>query len=203
MTVRTGGPGAGGLSVLVVPLKGHSGVKMWRMDVSGQKASGITYIELENVQVPVENLVGNEGDGMHILMTNFNHERLALAIGIVRKARVTLSAAFDYTTKRMAFGKPLIDQPVVRHRLAKAGGDLETISALVDQLLYQLTHLSKDEGDRLLGGTIALAKARAAHVLNECAQCAVVLFGGKGFTASGQGALVEGMFMTGSPWPVL
>ncbi|BDD60216.1 hypothetical protein MPDQ_002811 [Monascus purpureus] len=191
MAVRTGGPGAPGLSVMVVPLKGYPGVTMRRIKVSGGVTGGTTYIELDDVQVPVENLVGREGDGMRIIMTNFNHERLTIAVGVTRQARVALSAAFEYCMKREAFGKTLMDQPVVRHRLAKAGAELETLWAFVEQLLYQLRHLSKEEGDRQLGGITALAKAKAGMVLNECAQCAVLLFGGAGLTQSGQGELVE------------
>jgi acyl-CoA dehydrogenase len=193
MAVRTGGPGAKGLSVVVVPLKNHPGVSMRRLQVSGQKTGGTTYIELDDVKVPVSNLVGKEGDGMRIIMTNFNHERLVIAVGVTRQARVALSAAFSYCLKREAFGKTLMDQPVVRHRLAKAGAELETMWAWVEQILYQLTHMSKEEGDRQLGGLTALAKAKSAMVLNECAQVAVLLFGGNGFTQTGQGELVEGM----------
>jgi hypothetical protein len=195
MAVRTGGPGAAGLSVMVVPLKGYPGVTMRRLKVSGQITGGTTYIELDDVKVPVGNLIGREGDGMRIIMTNFNHERLTIAVGVTRQARVALAAAFQYTMKREAFGKTLMDQPVVRHRLAKAGAELETMWAWVEQILYQLCHLSKEEADQQLGGITALAKAKAAMVLNECAQCAVLLFGGAGYTASGQGELVEGRFL--------
>ncbi|GAB1198159.1 hypothetical protein APSETT444_007467 [Aspergillus pseudonomiae] len=191
MAVRTGGPGAAGLSVMVVPLKGYPGVSMRPIHVSGSKTSGTTYIELDDVKVPVENLIGREGDGMRIIMTNFNHERLTISVQCTRQARVALSAAFGYCMKREAFGKTLMDQPVVRHRLAKAGAELETVSAWVDQILYQLSKLEKKEADRLLGGVTAMAKAKAAMVLNECAQCAVLLFGGAGLTQSGQGELVE------------
>ncbi|KAJ5835820.1 hypothetical protein N7447_001846 [Penicillium robsamsonii] len=191
MAVRTGGPGAAGLSVLVVPLKGHPGVSMRRLKVSGQITGGTTFIELDDVKVPVSNIIGKEGDGMRIIMTNFNHERLLIAIGVTRQARVALSTAFSYCLKREAFGKTLMDQPVVRHRLAKAGAELESMWAWVEQILYQLVHLSKEEGDRQLGGLTALAKAKSAMVLNECAQTAVLLFGGSGFTKSGQGELVE------------
>jgi acyl-CoA dehydrogenase len=166
---------------------------MRRLKVSGQVTGGTTYIELDDVKVPVSNIVGREGDGMRIIMTNFNHERLVIAIGATRQARVALSAAFSYCLKREAFGKTLMDQPVVRHRLAKAGAELETMWAWVEQILYQLTHLSKEEGDRQLGGLTALAKAKSGMVLNECAQTAVLLFGGSGFTKTGQGELVEGM----------
>ncbi|TWU75372.1 hypothetical protein ED733_000663 [Metarhizium rileyi] len=194
MAVRTGGPGGKGLSVIIVPLKGHAGVSMRRLPVSGQKAGGTTYIELDDVKVPVENLIGREGDGLRIILTNFNHERLIIAVGVTRQARTALAAAFEYCLKRDAFGKKLMDQPVVRHRLAKAGAELETMNAWTEQLLYQLCHMKSPEADLKLGGTTALAKAKSAMVLNECAQCAVLLFGGNGFTAAGQGALVEAIY---------
>jgi acyl-CoA dehydrogenase len=167
---------------------------MRRLKVSGQITGGTTYIELDDVKVPVSNIIGKEGDGMRIIMTNFNHERLVIAVGVTRQARVALSAAFSYCLKREAFGKTLMDQPVVRHRLAKAGAELESMWAWVEQILYQLSHMSKEDGDRQLGGLTALAKAKSAMVLNECAQCAVLLFGGNGFTQTGQGELVEGKY---------
>ncbi|KAJ0423182.1 acyl-CoA dehydrogenase/oxidase [Aspergillus carlsbadensis] len=191
MAVRTGGPGPGGLSLLVVPLKGYPGVSMQRLKVSGQVSGGTTYIELDDVKVPVENLIGREGEGMKLVMNNFNHERLTIAVGVTRQARVALSTAFAYCLKREAFGKTLMDQPVVRHRLAKAGAELETMWAFVEQLLYQIANLPKEQADRELGGITALAKAKGAMVLNECAQVAVLLFGGAGFTKQGQGELVE------------
>lgn len=203
MAVRTGGPGAKGLSVLVVPLKGYPGVSMRRLKVAGQITGGTTYIELDDVKVPVDNLVGKEGDGMRIIMTNFNHERLVITVGVVRQCRVALSAAFSYCMKREAFGKTLMDQPVVRHRLAKAGAEVEMLHAWVEQILYQLAHLSKEEADFRLGGLTALAKAKAGMVLNECAQCAVLLFGGNGFTQTGQGELVEGMLSAKPPLSLL
>ena len=58
MAVRTGGPGPGGLSMLVVPLKGNPGVNMRRLKVGGQVSAGTTFIELDDVKVPVENLIG-------------------------------------------------------------------------------------------------------------------------------------------------
>lgn len=63
MAVRTGGEGSGaaGLSLLVVPLKDYPGVTMRRLKVGGGIASGTTYIELDDVKVPVENLIGQEG----------------------------------------------------------------------------------------------------------------------------------------------
>lgn len=191
MAVRTGGPGPGGLSLLVVPLKGHPGVSMRRLKVAGQVSAGTSFIELDDVKVPVENLIGEEGAGMKYIMQNFNHERLTIAVGVSRQARVALSSAFDYTLKREAFGKTLMEQPVVRNRLAIAGVRLEAHWAWVEATLYQLQTLSKADADVLLGGQTAALKAEAGKVLRECAECAVLLFGGNGYTRTGQGELVE------------
>jgi alkylation response protein AidB-like acyl-CoA dehydrogenase len=128
-------------------------------------------------------------------MTNFNHERLSIAIGATRQARVALSAAMEYVMKREAFSKPLIDQPVVRHRLAKCGALLESQWAWVEQFVYQMTKLPKANADIELGGLTAMAKAQSGIVLNECAQCAQLLFGGNGYTKSGQGELIEREFI--------
>jgi acyl-CoA dehydrogenase len=128
---------------------------------------------------------------MKMITRNFNHERLAIAVGVTRAARTALSAAFEYTMQREAFGKRLIDQPVVRNRLARCGADVEALSAWIDQLLYQMN----DKGTRqMLSGSMALLKAKAGMVLDECARCAVLLFGGKGYTRTGQGEVVEKIY---------
>lgn len=84
-----------------------------------------------------------------------------------------------------------MEQAVVRHRLAKAGAALESQSAWVESFVYQLSKLSKDIADKELGGLTALCKANAGMVFDECARCAVLLFGGNGYTRTGQGELVE------------
>ena len=194
MAVRTSGPGPAGLSLVVVALLGNPGVSMRRLKVSGNLTGGTTFIELSDVKVPVANLIGQEGQGMKYIMTNFNHERLTIAIGITRQARVALSAAFEYSLQREAFGKVLMDQAVVRHRLAKAGALLESQWAWVEQFVYQMTKLEKRTADTELGGLTAMAKAQAGIVLDECARCAVLLFGGNGFTTTGKGEIAERIY---------
>ncbi|CAF9910845.1 MAG: hypothetical protein HETSPECPRED_010204 [Heterodermia speciosa] len=194
MAVRTSGPGPSGLSLLLVPLLGTPGVTMRPLKVTGNLSSGTTFIELDEVRVPVQNLIGEEGQGMKYIMTNFNHERLTIAIGVTRQARVALGAAFQYVMQREAFDKTLIEQPVVRHRLAKAGALLESQWSWVESFAFQMTKLKKNEADVELGGLTALAKAQAGMVLDECARCAVLLFGGNGLTTTGRGELVERIY---------
>ncbi|KAE8450198.1 hypothetical protein EG329_006979 [Mollisiaceae sp. DMI_Dod_QoI] len=194
MAVRTGGPGPSGLSMLVVPLLNTRGVTMRRIKVGGQTSAGTTFIELDDVHVPISNLIGQEGQGMRYVMQNFNHERLTISISVNRLARVALSSAFEYCLKREAFRKTLIEQPVVRHRLAKCGAELESHWAWTEQFTYCMTRMSEEEANRELGGLTALAKAQAGRVLEACASTAVLLFGGNGFTRSGQGEIAERIY---------
>jgi acyl-CoA dehydrogenase len=180
--------------MLVVPLKGHSGVTMRLLRIGGQRSAGTTFIELDDVQVPVSNLIGTENHGMKYIMQNFNHERLSISVSVNRLARVALASAFAYCLKREAFGKPLMDQPVVRHRLAGAGAQLESHWAWLEGIVYQMTQMTEARANAELGGLTALAKAQAGRVLDECAHCAVLLFGGNGYTRSGQGELVEAIY---------
>jgi len=191
MAVRTSGPGPAGLSMLVVPLLNHRGVSMRPLKVAGQLSGGTTFIELDEVRVAVANLIGKEGQDMRYIMTNFNHGRLTIAVGVTRQARVALSAAFEYCLQSEAFGKLLIDQAVIRHRLAKAGALLESHQAWMESFCYQMTKLKKEDADTELGGLTALAKAQAGLVLDECARCAVLLFGGNGYTRTGRGEIAE------------
>lgn len=96
--------------------------------------------------------------------------------------------------KREAFGKTLITQPVVRNRLARCGAELESLWSWVESFVYQMVHLPKAAADKELGGLTALVKAKAGMVLANCAECAVLLFGGNGYTRTGQGELAERIY---------
>jgi alkylation response protein AidB-like acyl-CoA dehydrogenase len=67
--VRTGGPGAGGISLLIIPLS-SKGVTRRKMDNSGVAASGSTYLEFDDVEVPVKNLIGQENNGFRYITSS-------------------------------------------------------------------------------------------------------------------------------------
>ncbi len=85
--VRTGGPGAGGVSLLVIETD-RPGVTRTKLQKMGWWASDTAAIYFQDVLVPAENLVGAEGRGFPAIMLNFNNERLALAAGAIAYARV-------------------------------------------------------------------------------------------------------------------
>lgn len=132
---------------------------------------------------------------MKYIMTNFNHERLSISIGVTRQARVAVSTALEYTLKREAFGKALIEQPVVRHRLAKVGAAVEAQWAWLESIAYQMSKMVKEDADRELGGLTGLVKASAGMCLDGAARTAVVLLGGNGLTRSGMGELIQRIYM--------
>lgn len=164
------------------------------MEISGGSIGGTTYIEFDDVLVDVKNLLGKESEGFKYILTNFNHERLSMSISATVQSRRVLSTAFAYAIKREAFGKRLIDQPVVRHRLANAGADLEAQWAWIENLTYSMNTLSKKEADGVLGGQTAFLKARAGKLLALCVEQAQLLLGGNSVTLTGQGQLVESKF---------
>lgn len=113
--VRTGSPdsGATGLSFLVIPLN-SPGVKRRRIRVSGLHASGSTFFELNDVKVPVENLIGKEGRGFPMIMANFNPERFNLAVMSIRMARNAVEEAWKHAMTRKTFGQPLMSHQIIR-----------------------------------------------------------------------------------------
>jgi alkylation response protein AidB-like acyl-CoA dehydrogenase len=113
--VRTGPltSGASGLSLLIIPLN-NPGIKRRRINVSGLHASGSTFFEFNDVQVPSENIIGKAGDGFRMVMANFNPERFNMSIMCVRMARNAVEEAWKHALTRKTFGKPLMSHQTIR-----------------------------------------------------------------------------------------
>lgn len=75
----------------------------------GVWGSGTAFIIFENVKVPVENLIGEEGIGFMYIMQNFNHERFQILIKTISASRLVYEESMKYAHLRKAFGKRLID----------------------------------------------------------------------------------------------
>ena len=190
---RTGGPGMGGISLLLVS-KDMPGVTCKQMQCMGVWPSGTTYIEFDNVPVPKENLIGRENDGFKYIMYNFNHERWMLAAQAIRFARVCLEDAFKYAQKRRTFGKKLIEHPVIRWKLAEMARQVEATQSMVENITYQMKMLSHEDFMKKLGGDCALIKVQATKTMEYCAREAAQIFGGASYVRGGQGERVERMY---------
>lgn len=190
--VRTGGPGAGGLSMLLIPREAP-GIMTRKIEIGAGGTSATTYITFEDVKVSTEYLVGQEGSGFRYTMSNFNHERLWISFQALRSARICLEDAMLWCQKREAFGKTLIEQPVVRHKFGHMARQIDGLQSWIEQIIYELDNLSHAQGSKLLGGTTGLLKAQAGIVAKYIADESQKLMGGLGLTKTGQGARIEGI----------
>lgn len=147
--VRTGGPGMGGVSVLVIPAE-LVGVKATRMKTQGWLMSSTALVAFDNVRVPAKYLVGKEGQGFKYIMSNFNHERFALAAMSNRYARVCLEEAIKYGRTRKTFGKRLMDHQGQGETTQRAHMHTHSTSSLFNNAsrIDDLYHLQRS--DRLL-----------------------------------------------------
>ncbi|KAH8731745.1 acyl-CoA dehydrogenase/oxidase [Phaeosphaeriaceae sp. PMI808] len=190
--VRTGGPGMNGISVLVIPTS-SPGLTHRRIPNSGQNGGGASFVELDNVSVPVENLLGVENRGFPIIMTNFNKERFIMAIGCNRKARTCLSESFAYASQRKTFGKFIIENQIIAHKLATLARYVESHWAWLEQLAFHIQSSPRTWQDPGIAGQIALSKVHGGRILEMANREAQQIFGGAGYQKGGPGAVVEQM----------
>eukprot|EP01113_Clastostelium_recurvatum_P024127 TRINITY_DN287_c0_g1_i1.p1 TRINITY_DN287_c0_g1~~TRINITY_DN287_c0_g1_i1.p1 ORF type:complete len:1181 (-),score=481.34 TRINITY_DN287_c0_g1_i1:55-3597(-) len=193
VAVRTGGPGMGGVSLLLIE-RTMPGITTRQMQCSGVWPSGTTYITFEDVKVPVENRIGEENKGFKYVMYNFNHERFGIIVQASRSARVCLEEAFKYAHKRKTFGKRLIDHPVIRLKIAHMTRQVEATHAWLENITYQMKTMPHEEAMMKLGGPMALLKAQATQTFEFCAREAAQIFGGLAYTRGGQGEKVERLY---------
>lgn len=188
--VRTGGPGMGGISMLLI--ERSEGLSTKHIKTSYGSAGGTAYVTYDNVKVPVENLIGKEGGGFPVIMFNFNHERWLIIAAANRGSRLAIEECFKWAQLRKVFGKPLIEQPVIRFKLAKMISEVESVQAWLEQITYNMTKMSYKQQSAVLAGPIALLKFRATRVSHNVVDEACQIFGGRAITKTGLGSVVEG-----------
>lgn len=177
VAVRTGEPGARGISVLMVP-GNAKGLTRSPLKKTGWWMSDTASIYFDNVEVPANYLVGKEGKGFRIIMENFNTERLMLAGACIGFSRVCLNEALDWAQNRLTFGKKLIEHQVIAHKLADMRMKIRATEAWFDETIARI-----DKGDinEELVADICLLKNQSTQTLQHCANEAVQILGGMGF----------------------
>lgn len=188
-TVRTGGKGHGGLSMLLV--ERSEGLTCKQIVTSYSPSAGTGYVEYKDVKVPVTNLLGKENDGFRLVMHNFNHERWVICVNVLAQCRYIVDDCFRWAMQRKVFGKRLIEQPVIRAKLGNMIAQLESVWNWLEHISWQMQKMSFDDRQRLLGGPTALLKYQSTRVALSVADDAAQVFGGRAITRSGMGAKVE------------
>ena len=177
VVARTGGPGAKGLSLIVVETADCPGFRRGRsLDKIGQHASDTSELFFEEAIVPPENLLGPEENlGFAQLMQQLPQERLILAVSSVAAMETAIALTVDYTKQRQAFGKPLFEFQNTAFKLAERKTEATIARVFVDHCV-----------ERLIAGeldtvTASMAKywcsEKQAETVDECLQ----LHGGYGY----------------------
>jgi len=199
VAVRTGNNGAGGISFLLVDRndpKTEDGIEVKHIKTSDAKAAATAWVYFDDCYVPVENLMGKENQGFKLIMSNFNHERWLICAGVMGGIRMILQDCFLWTMQRKVFGKKLIEQPVIRNKLARMIGSIESLEGYMEAITYQMANMDHTVAMTALGGPTAILKYQTTRIMTLVVDEAVQIFGGRALTASGMGTNVESIQRT-------
>jgi acyl-CoA dehydrogenase len=173
--VRTGGEGHGGISMLIIDSDTPGFSVASKLKKTGWWASDTAELAFEDCRVPTENLVGQEGAGFLMIMTNFVTERLMLAGQCVAIAELAYRESVEYAKQRHAFGKSLSGFQVVRHKLADMATQIAAARALTGECV---TRFLQGEQTPSLA---AMAKNTATDMCSNVCDQAVQIHGGYGY----------------------
>lgn len=175
VAVRTGGDGFGGISLILVE-RDRPGFSVGRsLKKMGWWASDTAELFFDDVRVPTGNLIGPENGGFYCIMSNFQTERLSLAVIATTTAQVALEACLRYVKEREAFGRKIGQFQVLRHKLA----DMATRIEISQQYNYRVAAMMKAGVPAIK--EVSMAKNFATTVSDFVTYEAVQIFGGMGF----------------------
>ncbi|MGV0740494.1 acyl-CoA dehydrogenase family protein [Mycobacterium syngnathidarum] len=178
---RTGGPGAAGVSLIVVD-KGTPGFEVSRkLDKMGWRSSDTAELSYTDVRVPVANLIGAENSGFFQIAAAFVSERVGLAVQAYASAQRCLDLTVEWCRNRETFGKPLVSRQSVQNTLAE-------MARRIDVARVYTRHVVERQlaGEENLITEVCFAKNTAVETGEWVANQAVQLFGGMGYMAESE-----------------
>ncbi len=185
VAVRTGAPGFGGISLLLIE-KGTPGFTVGRqLKKMGWWASDTAELFFDDCRVPVGNLIGAENMGFACIMGNFQSERLALALMANMTSQLALEQSLKWAREREAFGKPIGKFQVIKHRLA------EMATALEVSREFTYRQAAKMAAGQSVIKEISMAKNFATDTSDRITTEAVQILGGLGYMRE---SLVERLY---------
>jgi acyl-CoA dehydrogenase len=174
VAVRTGEEGPAGISMLVID--GDSpGLARTKLDKMGWLSSDTATLYFDDVRVPIENLLGEEGAGFSMIVNNFNAERIDMASQSIAFSRVCFNEALAWARERSTFGRLLVEHQVIRHKLVEMDRHINANQAWCELLSWRL-----NQGDNPVA-EIAEAKVAATTTFEFCAREAAQVLGGASF----------------------
>lgn len=165
------------MSAFIVPtdLPGFEVVRV--EEKLGQHASDTCQVAFNDMRLPADLLLGKEGDGYRIALSNLEGGRIGIASQAVGMARAAFEAARDYARERTAFGKPIIEHQAVAFRLA----DMKTQVSVARQMVLHAAQL-REAGQPCLTEA-CMAKLFATEMAERVCSDAIQTFGGYGYLA--------------------
>ncbi|WP_433712206.1 acyl-CoA dehydrogenase family protein [Nocardia sp. CA-084685] len=188
--VRTGGPGSGGISLLVVE-RGMPGFTVSRkLDKMGWRASDTAELSYVDVRVPVQNLVGPENSGFYQIAGAFVSERVGLAVQAYSQAQRCLDLTLDWVRNRETFGRPLISRQAVQNTVTEMARRIDVARVYTRDVVQHWGTVAdavggvgrySADGETDLIAEVCFAKNTAVEAGEWVANQAVQLFGGLGY----------------------
>lgn len=173
--VRTGEPGHGGVSLLVVPRDTPGFAATRKLAKMGWHCSDTAELSFVDAKVPVANLVGTENGGFGLLMRQFQVERIGLAVQAYATAQRCLDLTLAWVRQRQTFGRPLVSRQLVRHRLVDMAGRIDVARTYVRSVAERIA-----AGDEVVA-QVCVAKNTAVAACDFVVDAAVQLHGGMGY----------------------
>jgi len=167
--------GAKGISMILVETDRPGFERGRNLDKIGQKAADTSEMFFNDVRVPVENLLGQEGEGFAMMMDELPRERMTVAVRAHAESQRAFDLAAQYVKERKAFGKHLIEFQNTQFKLAEIKTELAVGWAYIDQCLVKIEaeSLGPEEG--------AMAKLWTTETATKIIDTCLQLFGGYGY----------------------
>jgi acyl-CoA dehydrogenase len=164
-----------GLSVFLVDMRETKGHGLTIRPIRTMMNHATTEVFFENMRVPAENLIGNEGEGFRYILSGMNAERILIAAECVGDAKWFIEKATDYARERMVFGRPIGRNQGIQFPLARAYAQMRAAELMVERAA------SLFETGRNCGAEANMAKLLAADASWAAAEACVQTHGGFGF----------------------
>ncbi len=162
-----------GLSVFLVDIRGIKGLEVRPLRMMMNHSTNALFFD--NMEVPAENLIGEEGKGFHYILDGMNAERILVAADSIGDGRWFIEKAVAYSSQRVVFGKPIGANQGVQFPIAKAHMAVEA----ADLMRIKAAHLF-DAGEPC-GAEANMAKYLAAEAAWEAANACIDCHGGYGY----------------------
>jgi len=163
-----------GMSIFIID-SNTPGISTTKLDKLGWRASDTAEIAFDNVIIPAENLMGEEGKGFPYIMQHFALERLVMAINAHARSEYAIGYAIQYMSERQAFGKTIDKFQALRHKIAEMASEVEMCKTFNYSVVKRL-----NEGEYVVKEA-TMAKLVSTKIADQVAYDCLQLLGGYGY----------------------